>query len=352
MPHYRLILYRQIETHWHYVRLTVGADALFRTEKGLCGALPDEVSSAPLPAGFDATEALQQAGLFWQGEGYDKPTAKHLQVLTLHFQMPRWKGYAAAAPWYDDWTSGYLDRIEQIFDETCNGILKHNERFSGNHLYYYTVFNPEAAREAVEKIAREAPVQFPLDVHLGAQEKAVKIPIDPNVPDYLRSLFRSFENSARLLARELPVLFPGDPLQPQHIPTQQKRIIGPEGQRLRKVLLEKWNFNSNFWNPLTEDSPEETVFLNGMTDAAKAQVVQLIADHVQQPLYLLDCETGLFAITPDAMFTGAYEGMVFDTTLDWVIYFSHHYTTTFGGPWLVQAIKDIYREEPEALNRW
>ncbi|MBL7810183.1 MAG: hypothetical protein JNN28_20340, partial [Saprospiraceae bacterium] len=44
--------------------------------------------------------------------------------------------------------------------------------------------------------------------------------------------------------------------------------------------------------------------------------------------------------------------MVFDASFDWVIYFSHHYTITFSGDWLVTAVKALYSENPELLNAW
>ena len=351
---FRLILYQhQQNNRWHYVRLTTTADRQLRTETGCCGQLPDQTVTAPLAPSVNAQEALRAAGNTWQAKGYDKPPAKQLQVLSLHFQMPRWTGYPAGATWYDDWTSDYLDPVEQMLEATCNGTLKNNERFSGNHLYYYTVFNGDLARQAVEQIAASALVKFPLDIYLGDREKQVKIPIDPNVPDYLRSLFRSIESSARIIAQELPSLFPGDPLQPVSVvETGNKRIRGTEAQRLRKALEEKWNFKSNFWNPLVEASPVEVVVVNGLTDDKQLALTEYIRRTAERPIYLLECETGLFEIQPDQIFAGAYEGMVFDAGLEWVIYFSHHYTTTFGGADLRAYVEHLYQDQPELLNSW
>ncbi len=350
---FRLILYQQKNNGWYYVRLTVNTDRQLRTETGFCGQLPDHTETTPLPEDADIQTALRTTGADWQAKGYDKPPAKQLQILSLHFQMPRWTGYPAGAGWYDDWTSDYLDPVEEMLDATCNGIFKNNERFSGNHLYYYTVFNGDLAKQAVEQISARALVKFPLDIYLADREKQVKIPIDPNVPDYLRSLFRSIESSARIIAQELPMLFPGDPLQPQPIvETGNKRIRGAEAVRLRKELEEKWNFHSNFWNPLVEASPVEVVVVNGLTDDKKLALTKYIRQSAIRPIYLLECETGLFEIQPDQIFAGAYEGMVFDAQLDWVIYFSHHYTTTFGGEALGRFVEHLYRDQPEMLNNW
>jgi hypothetical protein len=350
----RIILYKQLSNRWHYVRLTAVSDAELRIETGCCGQKPDQTDSAYIEAPLDPITALRQEGEKWLEQGYSKPHPHSLQVMTLHFQMRRWTGYPAGAPWYDDWTSGYLDPIQLMLEETCNGIPKGNERFSGNYLHYYTIFNTDLAQEAVEKIAAAAPVKFLLDIHVASREKQVHIPIDPNVPEYLRSLFRVVEKSARTIAHELPVLFPTDPLQPEFVPNGpiQKRIIGEEAARLRSVLKEKWNFDSNFWDPLTQVAPSEVVFLNGMAEDKKQAIAAMLSQKLLEPLYLLDCETGLFEIGADQIFGGSHEGMVFDASFEWVIYFSHHYTITFGGDWLVSAVKDFYRDQPELLNAW
>jgi len=350
----RIILYKQINNRWHYVRLTATYPAELSIETGCCGQKPDHAEKNEIPASIHPIAALRQEGEKWIEQGYSKPHPHSLQVMTLHFQMRRWTGYPAGAPWYDDWTSGYLDPIHQILDETCNGIPRGNERFSGNYMHYYTIFNTDLAQEAVEKIAAAAPVKFLLDIHIASREKQVHIPIDPNVPEYLRSLFRVVEKSARTIAHELPVLFPTDPLQPEFVPnaSANRRIVGEEAAGLRSTLKEKWNFDSNFWDPLTQVAPAEVVFLNGMAEDKKQAVAMLLSHKLQEPLYLLDCETGLFEIDTDQIFGGSHEGMVFDTSFDWVIYFSHHYTITFGGDWLVDAVKDLYQEQPELLNAW
>lgn len=353
MKDYRLILYKQIDGRWHYVRLTT-KDTQLLTETGQCGLAPQNQTSQEIAAGADREQLLRQQGAQWQADGYGKPHQHQLHVMTLHFQMRRWTGYPAGAPWYDDWTTGYLDPILEALEKNCNGIARGNERFSGNYLQYYVVFNTDLAMEAVEQVAAAADVKFLLDIHIGRREKQVQIPIDPNVPEYLRTLFRIVEKSARSIASELPVLFQGDPLQPELAPGARlrKRISGEKARYLREELKELWNFNSNFWDPLVDAAPSEVVFLNGMEESKKQSVAALLEQQVQLPFYLLDCEEGLFEIDREQIFGGAHEGVVFDAGLSWIIYFSHHYTITFGGNWLVKAVKDLYQGEEEKLNNW
>jgi len=354
MNAFRIILYQQCDGRWHYVRLTAESGSELRTETGVCGLMPDHTEASALADDADAKAALNEAGKAWQAKGWRKPAPAEVLVLTLHFQMRRWTGYPASAPWHDDLTAGYLDPVLQALESTCNGLPRGNDRFSGNYLYHYTIFNSDLALETVERIAAAAPVKFLLDIHIGNREKQVQIPIDPNVPEYLRSLFRIVEKSARTIASELPTLFPGDPLQPEPVlnGSAPKRVRGEKAVELRRCLKEKWNFESNFWNPLTEASPSQVVFLNGMPAEKAGLIAQVIRPRLSAPLYLLDCEEGFFEISPDEMFRGVYEGVVFDAKMEWIIYFSHHHKVTFGGEWLVPAVMEIYKEQPEALNAW
>ena len=141
LKNYRLILYKQIEGRWHYVRLTALGSQM-TSETGLCGALPDQATSTPIPPVESNLESfIREKAESWTKDGYAKPHQQQLHVMTLHFQMRRWTGYPAGAPWYDDWTTGYLDPIQEILEKTCNGIPRGNERFSGNYLHYFVVFN-------------------------------------------------------------------------------------------------------------------------------------------------------------------------------------------------------------------
>jgi hypothetical protein len=354
LKNYRIILYKQLEGRWHYVRLSTTIEGQLLSEMGICGQLPNISQSSTLPQEVAPDQYLRQTAESWNAQGYEKPAQSQLQVMTLHFQMRRWTGYPAGAPWYDDWTTGYIDPILELLDKTCNGIPRGNERFSGNYLHYFVIFNTDLALESVEQIAAAAPVKFLLDIHFGRREKQVQIPIDPNVPEYLRTLFRIVEKSARSIASELPVLFQGDPLQPELLPETRirTRISGEKARYFRQALKEKWNFDDNFWDPLTQVSPQEVVFLNGMAEEKKQSITTLLETTIDQPIYLLDCEEGLFEIDFGQVFSGSHEGIVFDETFSWVIYFSHHYTITFGGDWLVPAVKDLYTGEEEKLNAW
>ena len=120
---YQLILYKKIGQRWHYVRLSNAPDNQVITERGCCGLPPDStVLRRPDTALTDSVAILRQEAEKWAAEGYHKPHQNNLQVMTLHFQMPRWRGYPAGAPWYDDWVTVYRDPIEAMLAATRNGI--------------------------------------------------------------------------------------------------------------------------------------------------------------------------------------------------------------------------------------
>lgn len=326
---YRLILYKQIEQVWHYVRLSIDRGTLC-TEMGCCGLLPERSETAPANTALEAREVLKQAGLLWQQRGYGKPGPKELSIMTLHFQLPLWKGAPAGAPWFDAWTDHYLDPIQKTMEETCNAIPKGDERFSGNHLYYYRVLNPELAKAAVETVAEKAQHRFSLDISIDKHEKPVSVSINPDVPDFLQSMLRGFEQTARLLAREWPLLTPVDPLQPENRPlTPDNRIRGAEAEYLRHTLKEKWGFNCQQWTPPPFAQTEARFGPDELSEDLKQTVIESIAARGTGPCYLLECDHGLFQIAPEQIFSGVYEGIAFDAEFEWAIYFSRDFTVTF-----------------------
>jgi hypothetical protein len=356
MEVYRLILYRHFQNKWHYTRLTAPVDGMMQVETGICGKAADS-SELVSTGGKSQIEAITHYSEQLQEKGWGnlKNVSQELSVLTLHFKMPRWKGYPAGAPWFDNWMQYYMTPIRAELEAHSNGFELHDERFSGNYLYYFTVLNPDLALEAVEKIADKSPEKFILDLHVGKRGKQVFIPIDPNVPEYLQAFFRVVEKSARSIANELPLLFPGKSLEPELVQESDTTIPvhGEKGIEFRRILREKWNFTCNYWNPLSNDAPGEVVFILGFPPDKQQQLIAHIRKNQSGPIYKLDCENGLFQVPLDSIFQDTtLEGVIFDERLDWIIYASHHNTHTFGGELLLSFVKNQYKDQPEAINFW
>jgi hypothetical protein len=335
---FRLVLYKELNKVWEYVRLGVSSPTQLKIETGVCGFESAQTQYKTIDVGSDLLAALRQEGALWQAEGYGKPNTKQLSVMTLHFQLPRWRGAQSNAPWFEHWAEQYLDPIQAVLEATANGQLKHHERISGNYLYYYTVFNPEAAKKSVETIAQLAAGHYALDIYIGKREKSVNIPIDPSIPDYLRSILRGFEQTARILADGIPALLPeADPLKPECLSLlPADRIKGAESNRLRAALKEKWNFDCHLWEPPA--GVPHTVCLDTIPEYQKQVVINAIKNHCDGPCYLLECDYGLFKIEPDLLLSGAYEGIAFDETMTWAIYYTQHFSVVFCGEWLATLV--------------
>jgi hypothetical protein len=328
------LLYKEIEGKWHYVRISVETQGVVRTESGRCGTLPHTVTLSPFDS-VSPEEALRQEGRQWQGNGYGKPHPKQMQVMTLHFQLPRWRGMPTAAPWFENWSEYYLDPILQQLDATANGSLRSHEHISGNYLYYYMVFDAEAARNMVEATDAAAPKKYPLDIYIGKREKKVNIPLDPSIPDYLRSMLRSFEQTAHLLSDHLPNLVAAtDPLQLESIPLlPDKRVRGTAARALQESLWERWQYKGQpSWQPPV--GTPQTVCLDTVPVASAVVLTGAIRTHGSPPCYLWESDYGMFEVTPEQLFMSAYEGIAFDASFEWVIYFSQHFSMTFCGEWL------------------
>jgi len=350
MSTYRITLYKQIEERWQYVRLSATPEGALRTEEGICGYTSGKAHISLIPAGTDAETALRKAGEMWLLDGYQR-MPQGLQMMTLHFRMPKWRGLPAGAPWFEEWCQFYLDPVRTALQVTGNGIPQGEERFSGNYLFFFAVPNPDMARQNVALVAAASPVQFDFEIYIGEENKQVEIPISPDVPDFLQEFLRGFEASARTIARGLAKVSV-DALQPELvIDHAQRRVKGEEATVLKQRLRERWNFECQFWDPVSHAAPGEVVYLQQPEALEyKQQIAAALRQEGQQQFYLLDCENGLFRIEPEEIFDWTHEGMIFSAALDWVIYCSFYQTVTFGGEHLVSQVRKIFSTRPEVLN--
>jgi hypothetical protein len=355
MPAYRLTLYKKAEGIWHYCQITAGAESgLLSTALGICGATPEQRLNTALPTEADPFSAVKEAGATWRTRGYDYPTRKDMTVMSLHFKTGNYSGWPAGAPWFEDWKTYYQEPIDQQLSDTANGIATGSHRARGHYLLYYYVLNAEAARQTVERITAAAPVHISVDIHLSDREIRPNIQLADGVPPPLADLYKGFEEMAHTLAEASQnVVFQTVTLTPQPIhESSRKRIRGAEALTLRQALKDRWGFNCTYFPPLGGDAREEVVYLTDLAPDVEQALFQLLSERLQEPVYVLDCEEGLFRIGPNHIFRGAYEGVVFDDSLDWIIYFSHHNTITFGGKWLIEAVEHLHRHQPGMVQHW
>jgi|GEM_PF-882291 len=134
----------------------------------------------------------------------------------------------------------------------------------------------------------------------------------------------------------------------------RRRLTKGESDQVRQVLLEKWNFEGNHWEPLEELSPKPTIFLmkENITDSDYEQITQSIQQNSDTKLFEItedvsDAEIEFSLFHPDC-----YETIYCDKSFDWIVYGSHESTIAFGGVWLLDIIQNLYADRQDKLNRW
>jgi len=136
----------------------------------------------------------------------------------------------------------------------------------------------------------------------------------------------------------------------------RRRLKIEEKQSVRHMLQDTWGYDGDYWEPLLEKSPRETVFIlrKHITDDDSVFIKQLLAKKGIRNLYEIN-ETGDDYETDLEGFESSYsnhEVMYVDETYKWAIYGSHEETVTFGGDWLITCIKDRFKNRLNVLNSW
>lgn len=134
----------------------------------------------------------------------------------------------------------------------------------------------------------------------------------------------------------------------------RRRLAKDESEQVRQLLLEKWNFQGNYWEPLEDLSPNPIIFLmkDNISDNDYEQIIREVQKHAYSKLFEItengsdaEIEFGLFH--PDC-----YETIYCDRSFDWIIYGSHEGTIAFGGIWLLDCVRQLYFDRQDKLNKW
>jgi hypothetical protein len=134
----------------------------------------------------------------------------------------------------------------------------------------------------------------------------------------------------------------------------RRRLTKDESKQVRQALLEHWNVQGNYWEPLEELSPKPTIILmkENITDSDYEQIIKKIQEHAEYNLFEItedgsDAEVELSLFHPDC-----YETIYCDKSFQWIVYGSHEGTVAFGGNWLLDFIKELYSSRQDKLNKW
>lgn len=134
----------------------------------------------------------------------------------------------------------------------------------------------------------------------------------------------------------------------------RRRLKDHEAKSIRQRLLETWNYDGGYWEPLNDKSPNPTVFVmkQMVTEDDSKRIIQLIGDKADNRLFEIEEEGNDYEIEIDSFSPDLYETICCDSTYEWVIYGSHESTIAFGGAWLIEAVEQIFADRQEKLNLW
>ena len=134
----------------------------------------------------------------------------------------------------------------------------------------------------------------------------------------------------------------------------RRRLTSKEMLSVRKKLLELWNFDGGYWNPLEDQSPKETVFLmqDNLTDEDCAKIADYLISTSGKRLYEVTEDRIDHEMEFDSFDINLHEAIIADKTFEWVIYGSHEGTLAFGGTALVGFIKSLFADRQDKLNKW
>lgn len=148
-----------------------------------------------------------------------------------------------------------------------------------------------------------------------------------------------------------------------HITAEQLRSVAPlpyrrrlsneESRQVRQALLEHWNFQGNYWEPVETLSPKPTIFLmsDNISESDHEQIIAAIQKHADSRLFEIT-EDGSDAEIEFNLFHFDYETIYCDKNYDWIVYSSHEDTVAFGGTWLLDFITELFSARTELLNKW
>jgi hypothetical protein len=163
----------------------------------------------------------------------------------------------------------------------------------------------------------------------------------------------AIEDECRKFAEYIGNLSSNDLINVEPLP-YKRRMKEDESLQIRSRLLEKWNYDGDYWDPLVDNSPRKVVFLRkkSITDNDFTQIIEFIRRISQPHLYQVTEEGNDAEIEFSLFHPDSYETIYFDKTFEWVVYGSHESTITFSGGTLLNFIEQLFSDRKEKLNNW
>jgi hypothetical protein len=134
----------------------------------------------------------------------------------------------------------------------------------------------------------------------------------------------------------------------------RRRLNENESNQVRSLLLDIWNYEGNYWEPVEELSPKPTIFImkHNLTEDDYEQIIEEVKKHTGEKLFEINEHSADAEIEFSLFHPNCYETIYCDKTLDWIIYGSHEDTLAFGGEWLLNFIERLFVYRQDKLNKW
>lgn len=135
----------------------------------------------------------------------------------------------------------------------------------------------------------------------------------------------------------------------------ERRLSEKESEQVRKKLLENWNFDGDYWEPLDNKSPKPTIFLmdDNIEQSDKQEIEKILKENVKTDKIFVITEDRLdYEVEIEQLSIDLYETIICDKTFEWVVYGSHESTTAFGGDLLIKKLNQLFENRKEKLDKW
>lgn len=142
----------------------------------------------------------------------------------------------------------------------------------------------------------------------------------------------------------------------------KKTILSKEeASKIRKELNSIWDISRHYWYPLYDCKRNDLIAFDSEyldTDSKLIEIKNIFRDRKIMDIYEFR-EDGISTkisniVDYDFWETEIYfwnnESFWFDSSKDWIIYKSHEGTTTFGGLWLVNKLKELWSDWNENIS--
>lgn len=367
---YQKTLYRQEVDIWYYLRLFwLEESQIFEVRSAFCGQNAAIIGQEALIAGETKADALHRLVSALMRAGYISQPKK-TKELNVVINTPGWEGFIAGAPWFDQLQSDFLHPLYAYLDDTANGEnIGGTMTEIGRITHYFGVLDRDAALSKITELAEPLEDAFNITISSTPSILLPKPPLPKEVntgiaKELLTAWRDAMPKITEALKQAIVNIIPTGENDQKTYPDQQVnyyernnpyRVRGEKAAQLREKLMTVWGIGKYYWPPLGNSATCDTIHVEGLETATRLQLIDCIRPKIQGDLFVFDIQEGIFLTTPDDIFNRYIDdSYVFDEGMGWMVYNSHHETTTFSGDWLIAAVKELYRDrDREAeLDPW